>query len=91
MQEKNRINKEGELVVSSTKHRTQKKNLEDAMGKMQRFLEGAVESLLPIEANPVKEKRMKKKLRAANEKRLDNKKKHAMKKKERSAEEAGKD
>ena len=49
----------------------------------QRFLEGAVESLLPIEANPVKEKRMKKKLRAANEKRLDNKKKHAMKKKER--------
>ncbi|QDZ21008.1 hypothetical protein HOP50_04g35330 [Chloropicon primus] len=81
--EKNRINKEGELVVSSTKHRTQKKNLEDAMAKMQRFLDDAVTSLLPIESNPVKEKKMKKKLRQANEKRLDKKKKHSMKKKER--------
>ena len=77
------MNKDGELVVASTKHRTQKKNLEDALSKMQRFIDGAVTSLLPIEFNPVKEKRMKKKLKVANEKRLDNKKKHAMKKKER--------
>ena len=81
--EKNRVNKEGELVVSSTKHRTQKKNLEDALGKINKIIEAAVTSLLPIEGNPIKEKKMKKKLRQANEKRLDNKKKHAMKKKER--------
>eukprot|EP00212_Chloropicon_laureae_P003943 CAMPEP_0197488032 /NCGR_PEP_ID=MMETSP1311-20131121/3058_1 /TAXON_ID=464262 /ORGANISM="Genus nov. species nov., Strain RCC856" /LENGTH=58 /DNA_ID=CAMNT_0043031949 /DNA_START=183 /DNA_END=359 /DNA_ORIENTATION=- len=53
------------------------------MGKLQRFLDDAVTSLLPIEANPEKEKRIKKKMKKANEKRLDNKKKHAMKKKER--------
>lgn len=82
-QERNRVNKDGELVVASTKHRTQKKNLEDALGKVQRMLDDAVTSLLPIEANPVKEKKIKKKLRQANEKRLDGKKKHSMKKKER--------
>jgi len=81
--ERNRVNKDGELVVASTKHRTQKKNLEDALGKVQRMLDDAVTSLLPIEANPVKEKKIKKKLRQANEKRLDGKKKHSMKKKER--------
>lgn len=82
-QERNRVNKDGELVVASTKHRTQKKNLDDALGKVQRMLDDAVTSLLPIEANPVKEKKIKKKLRQANEKRLDGKKKHSMKKKER--------
>ncbi len=77
------MNKEGELVVASTKHRTQKKNLEDALSKLQRMLDDAVTSLLPVEANPEKEKRIKKKLKKANEKRLDNKKKHSMKKKDR--------
>jgi len=83
IKEKNRINNLGELVVASTKHRTQKKNLEDALSKLQKFIDTAVESLLPIEANPEKEKRIKKKLKKANEKRLDKKKQHSMKKKER--------
>uniref|UniRef100_A0A2N9HPX3 Prokaryotic-type class I peptide chain release factors domain-containing protein n=1 Tax=Fagus sylvatica TaxID=28930 RepID=A0A2N9HPX3_FAGSY len=33
--EKNRINKDGELVISSTKTRTQKGNIEDALAKLQ--------------------------------------------------------
>ncbi|XP_070038854.1 uncharacterized protein [Nicotiana tomentosiformis] len=33
--EKNRINKDGELVISSTKTRTQKGNIEDALNKLQ--------------------------------------------------------
>uniref|UniRef100_M0ZXD5 Immature colon carcinoma transcript n=1 Tax=Solanum tuberosum TaxID=4113 RepID=M0ZXD5_SOLTU len=33
--EKNRINKDGELVISSTKTRTQKGNIEDALSKLQ--------------------------------------------------------
>ncbi|KAH1132914.1 hypothetical protein AAZX31_05G050800 [Glycine max] len=33
--EKNRINKDGELVISSTKTRTQKDNIEDALAKLQ--------------------------------------------------------
>ncbi|RDX63331.1 Peptidyl-tRNA hydrolase ICT1, mitochondrial, partial [Mucuna pruriens] len=42
--EKNRINKDGELVISSTKTRTQKGNIEDALAKLQkqkrRWLQG---------------------------------------------------
>ncbi|KAH1118323.1 hypothetical protein GLYMA_17G135200v4 [Glycine max] len=37
--EKNRINKDGELVISSTKTRTQKGNIEDALAKLQVTLE----------------------------------------------------
>ncbi|KOM44830.1 hypothetical protein LR48_Vigan06g013600 [Vigna angularis] len=33
--EKNRINKDGDLVISSTKTRTQKGNFEDALAKLQ--------------------------------------------------------
>ncbi|KAK1384275.1 hypothetical protein POM88_022010 [Heracleum sosnowskyi] len=33
--EKNRINKDGEIVISSTKTRTHKGNIEDALGKLQ--------------------------------------------------------
>ncbi|KAH6771859.1 Class I peptide chain release factor, partial [Perilla frutescens var. frutescens] len=33
--EKNRINKDGEIVISSTKTRTQKGNVEDALAKLQ--------------------------------------------------------
>ncbi|XP_024029095.1 peptidyl-tRNA hydrolase ICT1, mitochondrial [Morus notabilis] len=39
--EKNRINKDGELVISSTKTRTQKGNIEDALGKLQAIIDAA--------------------------------------------------
>ncbi|XP_077246688.1 class I peptide chain release factor isoform X2 [Tasmannia lanceolata] len=42
--EKNRINKEGEIVISSTKTRTQKGNIEDALEKLQCCYWGAKEA-----------------------------------------------
>ncbi|KAI8546468.1 hypothetical protein RHMOL_Rhmol07G0120100 [Rhododendron molle] len=39
--EKNRINKDGELVISSTKTRTQKGNIEDALQKLQEIIDAA--------------------------------------------------
>ena len=51
-QEKNRINKEGELVISSTKYRTQFKNLEDAIQKLETIIEDA--SFVPKETTPEK-------------------------------------
>ncbi|PWA98619.1 Peptide chain release factor class I/class II [Artemisia annua] len=39
--EKNRINKDGELVISSTKTRTQKGNIEDALEKLQAIIDAA--------------------------------------------------
>uniref|UniRef100_A0A0E0KBA6 Prokaryotic-type class I peptide chain release factors domain-containing protein n=1 Tax=Oryza punctata TaxID=4537 RepID=A0A0E0KBA6_ORYPU len=39
--EKNRINKDGELVISSTKTRTQKGNIEDALQKLQAIIDAA--------------------------------------------------
>ena len=51
-QEKNRINKEGELVISSTKYRTQYKNLEDAIQKVEMIIDEA--SFVPKETSPEK-------------------------------------
>ncbi|XP_071917897.1 uncharacterized protein [Coffea arabica] len=39
--EKNRINKDGELVISSTRTRTQKGNIEDALAKLQAIIDEA--------------------------------------------------
>ncbi|KAL9267248.1 Large ribosomal subunit protein mL62-like protein [Drosera capensis] len=39
--EKNRINKDGEIVVSSTKTRTQQGNIEDALSKLQAIIDAA--------------------------------------------------
>ena len=42
---RNKINRDGELVVTSEKHRTQKQNIDDALVKMQAILDDC--SLLP--------------------------------------------
>ncbi|KAL2464557.1 Class I peptide chain release factor [Forsythia ovata] len=76
--EKNRINKDGELVISSTKTRTQKGNIEDALAKLQAIIEAA--SYVPP---PPSEQTVKKiaKLSAIGErKRLDKKKAQSQKK-----------
>ncbi|KAH8513577.1 hypothetical protein H0E87_006733 [Populus deltoides] len=39
--EKNRINKDGEIVISSTKTRTQKGNIDDALAKLQAIIDVA--------------------------------------------------
>lgn len=79
--EKNRINKEGELVISSTKYRTQFKNLEDAIQKLETIIEDA--SFVPKETTPEKRAYVRKLMRHANEKRLRAKKFMSDKKRDR--------
>lgn len=81
--EKKRINKEGELVVTSTATRSQADNVEDAVAKMQAILDRAAESLIPPEVDPAKEKAMAKQVARAKENRLVAKKVVSDKKKER--------
>lgn len=81
--EKKRINKEGELVVTSTATRSQVDNVEDAVAKMQAILDRAAESLIPAEVDPTKVKAMAKQVARAKENRMANKKVVSDKKKER--------
>ncbi len=81
--EKKRINKEGALVVTSTKTRSQADNVEDALAKLQAILDGAAESLVPVEVDPAKVKQVARQIKAANENRLLGKKLKSDKKKER--------
>lgn len=83
--EKKRINKEGELVVTSTASRSQAANVDDALVKMQAILDNAAKTLIPPEVDPEKAKQIEKALKAGNEVRLDLKKRKADKKKERRA------
>ncbi|CAN6290033.1 unnamed protein product [Urochloa humidicola] len=70
--EKNRINKDGELVISSTKTRTQKGNIEDALQKIQAIIDAA--SYVPPPPTEEQKKRIEKIAAAAERKRLQNKK-----------------
>nr|XP_043637627.1 peptidyl-tRNA hydrolase ICT1, mitochondrial [Erigeron canadensis] len=70
--EKNRINKDGELVISSTKTRTQKGNIEDALEKIQAIIEAA--SYVPPPPSEEQVKKITKLAAAAEHKRLQNKK-----------------
>ena len=58
MQEKNRINRAGELVVSSTKFRSQTRNLEDAVEKIADMIEKA--SYIPKETTREKKAHVRK-------------------------------
>ena len=78
--EANRINNAGELVVASEKTRTQKGNLEDALRKMQKLIEKAVDRVQPKEPNVEKQKRMKKILAKARERKKVDKKRASEKK-----------
>ncbi|CAN6313402.1 unnamed protein product [Urochloa humidicola] len=70
--EKNRNNKDGELVISSTKTRTQKGNIEDALQKVQAIIDAA--SYVPPPPTEEQKKRIEKIAAAAERKRLQNKK-----------------
>lgn len=76
--EKNRINKDGELVISSTKTRTQKGNIEDALSKLQAIIDAA--SYVPPPPSEEQVKRITKLAAIGERKRLDNKKAHSQKK-----------
>lgn len=83
--EKKRINKEGELVITSQRTRSQADNVEDALEKLQEILDAAWKSVQPIEEDPEKKKEIQKQLERGNERRLQSKKFQSDKKKERRA------
>ncbi|CAN6480579.1 unnamed protein product [Victoria cruziana] len=76
--EKNRINKDGELVISSTKTRTQKGNIEDALQKLQAIIDAA--SYVPPPPSEEQKKRIAKLAAVEEQKRRTNKKAHSEKK-----------
>ncbi|KAI5655631.1 hypothetical protein M9H77_32818 [Catharanthus roseus] len=86
--EKNRINRDGELVISSTKTRTQKDNIEDALAKLQVFIrqikkfQEIIDSAAYVPPPPSEEtvKRINKLAAVGEQKRLDKKKAHSQKK-----------
>ncbi|KAL6780164.1 ARFB1 [Auxenochlorella protothecoides x Auxenochlorella symbiontica] len=83
--EHGRINKEGEFVITSQLTRSQADNIEDALQKLQQALDGAWESIQPIEEDPAKKKKLEKQKQRGNESRLNAKKFKSDKKKERRA------
>jgi peptidyl-tRNA hydrolase ICT1 len=83
-QERNRFTKDGVLVVTSTRHRTQAQNVEDALEKLQEMLDAAAVAVTPKEIDPEAAKRVKKAVDAGRERRLQDKKKEGSRKQERS-------
>ncbi|XP_068651263.1 uncharacterized protein [Aristolochia californica] len=76
--EKNRINKDGEIVVSSTKTRTQKGNIEDALSKLQAIIDAA--SYVPPPPSEEQKKKIAKLAAIGEQKRLQSKKALSQKK-----------
>ncbi|KAM0935248.1 putative aminoacyl-tRNA hydrolase [Dioscorea sansibarensis] len=76
--EKNRINKDGEIVISSTKTRTQKGNIEDALEKLQAIIDAA--SYVPPPPSEEQKKRIQKLAAIGEQKRMQNKKALSQKK-----------
>lgn len=82
--EKNRINKNGELYLTSMKTRSQLKNLEDAIQKLEIIIEEA--SYVPPETTLEKKTHVQKLIRVGQEKRLLAKKYLSNKKRDRKQE-----
>lgn len=80
---KTRLNKEGELMVVSQKHRSQLMNLEDAITRLDHICREA--SLVPKGPSQLTVSRVKALKRAAERKRLTDKKYHSSKKRERTS------
>ncbi|KAF7138724.1 hypothetical protein RHSIM_Rhsim07G0101400 [Rhododendron simsii] len=76
--EKNRINKDGELVISSTKTRTQKGNIEDALQKLQEIIDAA--SYVPPPPSEEQVKKIAKLAAVGEQKRMQSKKALSQKK-----------
>ncbi|XP_038976155.1 peptidyl-tRNA hydrolase ICT1, mitochondrial-like [Phoenix dactylifera] len=76
--EKNRINKDGEIVISSTKTRTQKGNIEDALEKLQVIIDAA--SYVPPPPSEEQKKKIEKLAAIGEQKRMQKKKAISQKK-----------
>ena len=82
--EKNRVNKDNELVIQSSRYRTQKQNVDDTLDKMQACLNRAAKLPQNASGNKTKKKKLVKQAAKANARRLDDKKRGSDKKKARS-------
>ena len=69
------LTESGDLLISSTRFRSQQQNMEDCITKLQQMLQKALA--------PKKERRKSRVPKAVKEKRLENKKKQAQKKQQR--------
>lgn len=76
--EKNKINKDGEIVISSTKTRTQQGNIQDALGKLQAIIDAA--SYVPPPPSEEQKKKIQKLAAKSEHKRLEGKKALSQKK-----------
>ena len=82
--EASRINKEGMLMVTSSKHRTQLRNRDDAMAKLQKILNEALAAAQPPKPPSAQlVKKIKARARASDQKRSTEKKKASAKKSNR--------
>jgi len=81
-QQKNRINKRWELIVTSDRFRSQSRNLQDAMQKLKEMVKAA--SIQSSEPSQEKIDRILEYVEKENEKRLLEKKYHSEKKKSRT-------
>ncbi|GMH29826.1 hypothetical protein Nepgr_031669 [Nepenthes gracilis] len=70
--EKNRINKDGEIVISSTKTRTQQGNIQDALDKLQAIIDAA--AYVPPPPSEEQKKKIAKLAAISEQKRLQTKK-----------------
>lgn len=75
------MNKDGELVISSTKTRTQKGNIEDALAKLQEIIDAA--SYVPPPPSEEQKKKIAKLAAIGEHKRLKSKKVQSDKKAQR--------
>ncbi|KAJ1453950.1 hypothetical protein M885DRAFT_413103, partial [Pelagophyceae sp. CCMP2097] len=83
LDEKNRINKKGELVLASEVHRTQRLNAADALQRLRGLLANAERTAVKAQTAPDRAKRIKSLARSADRGRLDDKKRDGKKKQNR--------
>ncbi|OUS46068.1 peptide chain release factor class I/class II, partial [Ostreococcus tauri] len=77
--ERNRVNGDGELVVTSTRHRTQSQNVNDALEKLQSYINRAAK-VPGATSNQKKKKTLERNVARGNKKRLESKKQASEKK-----------
>ena len=78
--QKHRINKRNEFVISSEKTRTQLLNQADCLDRIRHYIRESEVKATPKEVDPEEEELKKKRADKANERRLLEKKRHSLKK-----------
>eukprot|EP00054_Salpingoeca_dolichothecata_P013930 m.78088 g.78088 ORF g.78088 m.78088 type:complete len:141 (-) comp20722_c0_seq1:25-447(-) len=81
LQQAKKINKNGDLVVASTKTRSQEKNVQDAISRIMEMCQQAAQ--LPSEPSPEQQALVHRLQRKANERRIQDKKMRSSKKADR--------